>query len=115
MLYLAALVFVGAVFYTLLPPLIISSVRAADLTTMALGMHQATNGCCDAAGGLGAWEQILNRPAGSMYADDFVADKGGWENYDGSTWRATHDAPRGRRLVLAVGFFPDSCDCTIQR
>jgi hypothetical protein len=89
-------------------PLIASLVKAADPTTMTLGLHGADPD-------LSTWEQILNRPAGSMYVNDFVADKGSWDDYAGSAWSAATRAPQGRRLVLAVGFFPDGCECTIQQ
>jgi hypothetical protein len=74
---------------------------ATDLATIKLGMHQANPS-------LAGWEVILNRPKGSMLSDNFIAHKGGWDSFEGSAWYVVSSEPTTRRLVLAVGFFPDS-------
>src|ERR1700680_3744963 len=81
---------------------------ATDLTTINLGMHQAHPS-------LDHWEVILNRPKGSMLSDNFIAHKGGWDNYGGSAWSVVSSESTARRLVVAVGFFPDSVGGSISQ
>jgi len=53
----------------------------------------------------------LNRPIASVLRLGFVADKGGWDNYNGSAAYIVNSATgvdRTRRLLVGVGFFPDN-------
>jgi beta-mannanase len=77
----------------------------------------ATNGPSEALGmygsDLSAWENTLGRPANSMITVPFVADSGGWVNYDGSAWYLASTLPTTRRLAVGVGFFPAGAGSTM--
>jgi hypothetical protein len=91
--------------------------RATDITTMPLGMHQATcpDGVTDGEIGVRCWEQILNRPIGSMYdVGDSVPWIGCWDSYDSGINPDWHPNT-ARQLVYNVGFFPDWYGCAGQQ